>query len=107
MACDHKHRVDLQLTDSTYMDWPVFLLHVVGCDEVGHTGKFVEQTILETKHGRRADNGCLRVDLAHETLTPALNIISPSLAARHNQHIPLYGRIQMASLQKHCMKRRG
>lgn len=54
------------------MDGPVALLHVVRCEEVGHASELVEEVVLETEHGRRADNGGFGIDVADNLLTPGL-----------------------------------
>jgi hypothetical protein len=58
----------------TYVDWPVFLLHVVGGEEVGHSSKFVKQVIFKSEHWGRAHNGSLGEDFANNTLAPALGL---------------------------------
>jgi len=50
----------------TYMNWVERLLHVVGGKDIGRPAKLVEQTILESKHRRRSDNGSFREDLAND-----------------------------------------
>lgn len=54
------------------MNGPVALLHVVGGKEVGNLSKLVEQVILETEHGSRADNGGLGVNGTGNFLSPGL-----------------------------------
>jgi hypothetical protein len=54
------------------MNRPVALLHVVGSEQVGDTGKLVKKVVLETEHRRGTHNCCLGVDLADDLLTPCL-----------------------------------
>lgn len=56
------------------MHWKIRLLHVVGSQEIGDAGKFVEEVVLEAKHWCRADNGCLGEDLTNNTLAPAFGL---------------------------------
>lgn len=53
------------------MHRPVLLLHVVRRN-VGHTREPVQKTVLKPEHRGRTDNGRLREDAAHNSLTPAL-----------------------------------
>jgi hypothetical protein len=59
---------------STYVNGPIALLHVVGGEEVGDTGELVEQVVLETEQGSRANNRSFRVDLTSNLLTQSLFI---------------------------------
>lgn len=56
------------------MNGPVFLLHVIGGQEIGDASKFVKKVVLESEHWRRADNGCLGEDLTNNTLAPTLGL---------------------------------
>jgi hypothetical protein len=56
----------------TYMNRPVSFLHVVRCEDVGHTSQPVQQVILESEHGSRPDDRRLREDVANNSLTLSL-----------------------------------
>lgn len=64
--------VPLQLHGCTHMHRPVSLLHVIRGEEVGYAGELVEETILETEHGRRPHDGSLGEDGTHDPFSPAL-----------------------------------
>lgn len=54
---------------------PEALLHPVGGNEVGDTGKPVQETVLETEHGGGANDGSLGVDAASNLLTLGLGAV--------------------------------
>ena len=56
----------------TYVNGPEALLHVVGSEQVGNTGKLVQKVVLETEHRGRSHDGSLGVDGAGNLLTPGL-----------------------------------
>ena len=56
------------------MNGPVFLLHVVGGQEIGDASKFVKEVVLESEHWCGTDNGCLRENLTDNTLAPTLGL---------------------------------
>lgn len=58
------------------MDGPEALLHVVGGEQVRHTGELVKEVVLETEHGRGANNGGLGVDGTSDLLTPGLRLLA-------------------------------
>lgn len=58
-----------------YVNRPETLLHVVGGEEIGYTGKFVEQVVFEAEHGSWSDDGRLGVDVANDFLTPSLFLL--------------------------------
>ena len=56
------------------MNGPVFLLHVVGGQEIGDASKFVKKVVLESEHWRRADDGSFGEDLTNNALAPTLGL---------------------------------
>lgn len=56
-----------------YVNRPEALLHVVGGEQAGHSGQFVQEVVLETEHGGRTDNGGLGVDRTSHFLAPSLS----------------------------------
>jgi hypothetical protein len=54
------------------MNRPVALLHVVGSEQVGDTGKLVKKVVLETEHRGRSHDGGFGVNGTSDFLTPAL-----------------------------------
>lgn len=78
MACANCQRdSNHDLLKATYVHRPVALLHVVGSEDVGRTSELVKEVVLETEHGRGADDGGLRVDRASNLLTPGLQQSAP------------------------------
>lgn len=59
---------------TTYMNRPVFLLHVVGSQEIGDASKLVKEVVLKSEHWCGTDNSCLGEDLTNNTLAPALGL---------------------------------
>lgn len=55
-----------------YVNRPGALQEVVGGEQVGRTGKPVQETVLKTEHGSWSDNGSLRENRACNFLTPSL-----------------------------------
>lgn len=41
------------------MNWVIALLHMVGCENVGHASKLVEQAVFESEERCRSHNRCL------------------------------------------------
>jgi hypothetical protein len=60
---------------------PVPLLHVVCRKEVQHAGEFQEKVVLETKHGRRPDDGGFGENASCHMLRAALDIMSDGFRA--------------------------
>lgn len=54
------------------MNRPKALLHVVGSEQVGDTGKLVKKVVLETEHRGRSHDSGLGVNGTNDFLTPAL-----------------------------------
>lgn len=54
------------------MDWPEFLLHVVGCEEVQYGSKLQQEVILKSEDGCRSHNGSLREDVSGDNLSTSL-----------------------------------
>ena len=54
------------------MDRIEFLLHMVGSEDVGGTGKPMKKSILGTKDWRRSDNSGLREDAARNLFPSSL-----------------------------------
>ncbi|KAG9991790.1 hypothetical protein KCU98_g254, partial [Aureobasidium melanogenum] len=63
------------LTNVNGVDGVEALLHVVGCEHVGSLGDAVKQTVLEAKHGSRADDCRLGEDVADNLLTTSLGTV--------------------------------
>lgn len=58
------------------MDWPVFLLHVVRCEQVRYTGQFVQQVVLKSEHRSRPHDSGLGENRSGKFL--ATSLMSPS-----------------------------
>lgn len=54
------------------MNGPEALLHVIGGEEIGDAGKFVEEVVFKTEHGSRADDGGFGEDLTGNLFTTGL-----------------------------------
>jgi hypothetical protein len=60
------------------MDRPKPFMHMIGGEQIGYSGEFVQQAIFETKQWRRSYNGGLGEDISHNSLTSCLNHVSLS-----------------------------
>lgn len=63
-----------KISAATYVNGPVFLLHVVGSQEICDTSKLVKQVVLESEHWCGAHNSCLREDFTNNTLAPTFGL---------------------------------
>jgi hypothetical protein len=61
-----------RIKDTAYVNGPRALLKVVGGEQVGRTGKLVQESVFEAEHRSGSDDCGLRVDRACHFLTPSL-----------------------------------
>lgn len=67
---------------TTYMNRPVPLLHMIGCQEVCYPSQPMKEAIFEAKNGSGTDDGCLWENAACNFLTSGLPVISTQLSKR-------------------------
>lgn len=89
----------------TYMNRPVSLLHVISREDIGYTGQPVQETILESKHGSRPDNRCLREDAANNSFSLGLFKVLVSVVMIRSGDQPLSGRTLKGNSGPHCVRR--
>ena len=54
------------------MNWVIALLHVVGCEDVGHASQLVEKTVFEAEKGCRSHDRSLWKNIPNHLLTSTL-----------------------------------
>lgn len=88
------------------MNWVIALSHMVGCEDVGHTSKLVEQTILKSEEGCWSHNRGLWEYATNYLLTSALFDQCQYFRVDHfESFLPSCGRTRTEIWDPHCMKR--
>ena len=54
------------------MNWVIALLHVVGCEDIGHASQLMEKTVFESEKGCRSHDRSLWKNTPNHLLTSTL-----------------------------------
>jgi hypothetical protein len=70
------------------VDRPKPFMHVVSGEQIGYSGKLMQQAIFEAKQWRGSHDGGLGEDISYDSLTPCLNYVSlSSFSSQKRQHV--------------------